>query len=297
MANKNLKGFIQEVFANIDLGDFDMDAIPEIELNETFIEEFHKKYLTATSAKNNPDIINHFKARYLSTVDNKLKKALGDEKFEELQEGLEDKDTLKLMDAALEHFKAEAKKDPIVKTDNKEFENYKKQTIKEIQDLKQELENAQANDGKAVQEERQKWVDRYKQSRINEILGGMKFNNTLPPEDFKLLVNQKLASSDKMIMMDDEFNFKIVSKDDPEIEIVKEGKALQIEDLLTEYSRPYLAKNNEGAEGNEGNGNEGGGKRKMNVDVNVGKDDKDDGYFTPGHPNYKGALSKTKNQA
>lgn len=65
MANKNLKGFIQEVFTNIDLGDFDMDSIPEVELNETFIEEFHKKYLTATSAKNNPDIISHFKARYL----------------------------------------------------------------------------------------------------------------------------------------------------------------------------------------------------------------------------------------
>lgn len=290
MANKNLKGFIQEVFTNIDLGDFDMDSIPEVELNETFIEEFHKKYLTATSAKNNPDIISHFKARYLSTVDNKLKKALGDEKFEELSDQLEDKDTLKMVDSALEFLSAEASKEP-VKTDNKEFDSYKKQTIKEIQDLKQELDIAKESEGKGVNEERQKWVDRYKQSRINEILGGMNFNNTLPPEDFKLLVNQKLASSDKLIVMDDEFNFKIVQKSDPEIEIVKEGEALKLEDMLSEYSRPYLAKNNESAKGDESNG-DGKGETKKEVNVSVKESDKDDGYFTPGHPNYKGALSK-----
>lgn len=213
---------------------------------------------------------------------------MGEEKFDELSEQLEDKDTLKMVDSALEFLSTQASKEP-VKTDDKEFESYKKQTIKEIQDLKSELGVALENEGKGVSEERQKWVDRYKQSRINEILGGMKFNNTLPPEDFKLLVNQKLASSDKLIVMDDEFNFKIVQKNDPEIEVVREGEALKLEDMLSEYSRPYLAKNNEGAEGNEGS------EKKREVNVSVKESDKDDGFFTPGHPNYKGAMSKGNN--
>ena len=64
MANKNLREMFLSISENIDLGEFNIEDIPEVVLPENFNDEFHKKYLTLLSAKNNQELMGHFKGKY-----------------------------------------------------------------------------------------------------------------------------------------------------------------------------------------------------------------------------------------
>jgi len=277
MANKNLKGFLQEVFENIELEDFDYEAIPEMELPENASEEFHKKYLTLTAAKNSPELMGHFKGKYLSSVDLKLKKELGEEKFAELKE--QEPDSLKMLDLALNEVKTSAS-EQTKGTDDKAFANYKKQTIKEIEELNLKLASFENNENKLVSEERNKWLNRLQDAKINEILGGKKFNSSIPTDDVKLLIKNKLNSGPYLIKMDEDLKFKVFDRQNPESEVVKEGKEFTIGQVLDEYSTPYIAVNGNTQTVENNN------KPTEKKVVTVQADNPVDGRFIPGHPDY-----------
>ncbi len=136
MANsKNLREFFSSVSENIELGeDFNLETIPEVELPDNFSDEFHAQYLTPLSAKNNKDIMKHFRGQYLNNVDSRLKASLlangGDEEmFNELKS--QEPDSMKLIDLITGKV-SELKSTSNAPSDNKEFEKYKAETAREI---------------------------------------------------------------------------------------------------------------------------------------------------------------------
>ena len=72
MAN-NLREMFLSISEEIDLGDFNIEDVPELVLPENFNTEFHKKYLTRLAAKNDPETMSHYKGKYLSSADLKIK--------------------------------------------------------------------------------------------------------------------------------------------------------------------------------------------------------------------------------
>jgi hypothetical protein len=210
-------------------------------------------------------------------LDLKIKKAIGEEKFAELKE--QEPDSLKLFDLAVGSITEDLKTNS-TSSDNKAFENYKKQTIKEIEEYKLKVAALETQSEKAVNEESSKWLNRLQEAKINEILSGKKFNSTLPADDLKYLIRNKLNSSPYLIKMDEDLTFKIFNRENPEAEAIKEGKNVTIDEVLNELSLPYIAKNNEAATTEESV------KTKQTITVDTKTASDVDGRFIPGHPDY-----------
>lgn len=276
MANKNLREFIKSISENIDLGEFKIESIPEVELPENFNDDFHNQFLTMTAAKNNPELMGHFKGKYLSSADLKAKNNFiadggTEEEFNILKAS--EPDSLKLIDLVASETRKRKSTTNSGKPD-KEFEAYKKETIKQFEELKAAKENLEATLQEKIIARDSEWENRFKTSKVNEVLSGIKFDSSIPSDDLKLIINSKLNQSNYLIKMQ-EGQFKVYKKDAPDSLALKDGKELQLEDVISEISKPYTAKNDQ----------EGRQERRV-VTVQTDAADNGDGRFIPGHKDY-----------
>lgn len=277
MANKNLREFIKSISENIDLGEFKIESIPEVELPENFNDDFHNQFLTMTAAKNNSELMGHFKGKYLSSADLKIKNGFianggTEEEFNILK--AQEPDSLKLVDLVFNKVKERKSLENTNSKPDKEFEAYKKETIKQFEELKAAKENLEATLQEKIIARDSEWENRFKTSKVNEVLSGIKFDSSIPSDDLKLIINSKLNQSNYLIKMQ-EGQFKVYKKDAPDSLALKDGKELQLEDVISEISKPYTAKNDQ----------EGRQERRV-VTVQTDAADNGDGRFIPGHKDY-----------
>jgi hypothetical protein len=245
MANKNLREMFLSISENIDLGGFNMEDIPELELPENFNDEFHKNYLTLLSAKNNPDLMGHFKGKYLSSADLKIKNGFlanggTEEEFNELKS--QEPDTLKLVDLIFDKVK-DSKSVQNPGSGNKEFEKYKADTAKQIENLLGEKDAFDSKLESVVSETNSKWIGRLKKEAVNSRLNSKTYNNGMDKEDAIYLINRKIEDSNFVLALDSELNEKVYDKINPEMEAIVDGKNVSWDSVLDLYSLPYTQKN------------------------------------------------------
>lgn len=277
MANKNLREMFLSISENIDLGEFNIEDIPEVVLPENFNDEFHKKYLTLLSAKNNTELMGHFKGKYLSSTDLKLKKVFIDnggteEEFSKLK--TQEPDTLKLVDLIFDKVKSSKSLENPIK-DNKEFEKYKADTSKQIENL---LAEKDANDEKLdsiVSETNSKWIGRLRDTQINSILNGKTYNNGMEKEDAVYLTMKKIDASPYILALDSDLKEKVYDRDNPENEAIVDGKNISWGFVTDKYSEPYTQKNEQPPAPQT---------RQVQVPSTVA--DTGDGRFIVGHKDY-----------
>jgi len=283
MANKNLREMFQEISENIELGEFNIEDIPNVELPENFNTEFHNKYLTFVAAKNNPELMGHFKGKYLSSSDLKIKNgfiAMGgsEEVFNELKK--QEPDSLKLVDLVFD--KVKELKIPVKPVDNDEankaHKKYKEETALQIEGLLKEKENFESNTAQAIADNNSNWKAKFTQSRVNELLSGKSFDSTLDPKDVKYLINRRIEDSDYLVKMQDDGSFKVFDRENPESEKIKDGKNVSLSDIITEFSTPYIKKNDQPNPANPTP------VKQVVVDTATGGDG--DGRYIVGHADY-----------
>lgn len=280
MANKNLREIFQVISEDIELGEeFNIEDIPELELPENFNEDFHKKYLTITAAKNNSELMGHFKGKYLSSTDLKLKNGFiangfTEEEFKELQS--QEPDTLKLFDLVFNKLK-EAKS---IVNDNakpdKEFEKYKKETAKQIEDLLAEKETFTSKLESINSEKDTYWIGKLRNTEINSRLMSKTYNNGMDKADAVYLAQRKIEDSDFILKLDENLKEKVYDKSNPEMEAIVDGKSVDWNYVLDKYSQPYTAKNDQPPKPEQ--------NRTITVPVESGANG--EGKYIPGHPDY-----------
>jgi len=280
MANKNLKEWFEDITENIDLGEFNIEDIPNVELPESFNDEFHKKYLTTLSARNNPEVMTHFKAKYLSSADLKLKKGFiengfTEEEFLELKN--EEPDTLKLVDLVFNKVKERKSVETPIK-DDKAFEKYKSETAKQIEELKAQNESYESKISSVVSENNAKWREKLKATQLTSKLGSKSYG--IEKEDAIYLTMKKVEDSPYILALDEDLKERVYSKDDPDLEAVVDGKPVSWDYVLDKYSESYVKKNDQTI------------KQPKTTTVAVPKSvnaGNVDGRYIVGHPDYKGA--------
>ena len=270
----------QDISENIELGDFNIEDIPDVELPESFNDEFHKKYLTELSARNNPEVMKHFKAKYLSSADLKLKKGFIDngfteDEFSELRE--QEPDTLKLVDLVFNKVKERKPLENPIK-DDKEIAKFKAETAKQIESLKLENESFKTQLDSSISENDKKWRDKLKAEKLNSKLNGKSYG--IEKEDAIYLTSKKVEDSPFILALDENLKEKVYSKEDPEMEAVIDGKPVSWDYVLDKYSDSYIKKNDQDVE------------KPKSIQVSVPKSENRgdvDGRYIVGHPDYKGA--------
>ena len=280
MANKNLREVFLMISENIELGDFNIEDIPNVELPENFNDDFHKNWLTEDAAKNNPSLMGHFKGKYLSSSDLKIKnvlKAAGftEEQFTEFKSSV-DNDSLKLIDLAFDKIKS-IKSDEKPAKDDKALEKLTLESGKAIDDLQLKLENSNKVMSEAVATKDLEWRRKFVNVKMDSILGSKQFSDGIGREDALYLIKRKIEDSNYQLNLDDNLDFKIYDKANPDTLAIKDGKPVTITDVLDEYSQPYTQKNNQGTSKPE--------KREVSVETEKKISD-EEGRYIVGHPNY-----------
>jgi hypothetical protein len=275
----NLKEFFGSISEGINLGEgFDVNSIPEVELPETFNESFHNKFLTVLAAKNNKDVMGHFRGQYLNDADNRLKSSFLSnggtvEMFKELKD--QEPDSMKLIDLIF------GKGIELNKTsgagDNAEFEAYKIQTGKQIEDLLGFKENAENSLNSAINSNNIEWASKLKNTMISSRLNGKNFDGGMSKEDAIYLTMRKLEDSDFDLRLDENLQEKVFQKSNPDFEATVEGKNVSWDYVLDDLSKQYLKKNDQQQQQQT---------TVVNVPPTTNAISNDEGYYIVGHPNY-----------
>ena len=273
----NLKEFFGSISEGIELGEgFDINSIPDVELPEMFNESFHQKYLTVLSAKNNKDIMGHFRGQYLNDADNRLKSSFlanggTAEMFAELKS--QEPDSMKLIDAVYQ--KGLELNKSTGTGDNAEFEAYKIQTTKQIEELLGFKESANDTLNSTLNQNNIDWAKKLKNTMITSKLNGKNFDGGMNKEDAIYLTMRKLEDSDFELRLDENLQEKVYKKSEPDFEATVDGKSVTWDYVLDTYSKDYQKKNEQVQQ-----------QAPTVVNVpNTGANDVD-GRFISGHPDY-----------
>jgi len=274
----NLREIFQDISENIDLGEFNIESIPEdVVMPENFKDEFHQKYLTVVAAKNNPLLMGHFKGKYLSSIDLKLKNGLislgfTEEEIAELKG--QESDSLKLVDLAFN--KIGERKSSETPNNDKGTEALKKAHAKQVSELQGIIEKSEEISNSKLSEVNSKWKNQFRDSKLNEILSGKTFDSNIPVDDIKILIKSKIAQSNYDIRLQDDLTFKVFDKNNPDVEAIIEGKTLKIDDIIGEFASVYTEKNQQTTETKP---------EKRVVEVAT-VENNSDGAWRPGHKDY-----------
>ena len=282
MATKiNLREFINVISKNVELGEgFDLSTIPEVELPENFEANFHNSYLTPLAAKNNDEVRSHYKGQYLSTIDNRTKAGFiasggTEEAFNELK--AQEPDSMKLIDLVLGEI-AKLGSNSNAPSDNKEFEAYKIQTAKQIQDLLSEKEKFDGGLETALAKNNSEWGARLQTATITSKLAGFKFNDSMKREDAIYLTMKNVEDSPYILKLDENLNQRVYQKDNPENLAVNNGEDMTWDQVLEKYSYDYTKKNEQTQPTT---------KPTQTITAPVNKTVSDEeGRWIVGHPNY-----------
>ena len=278
MATDNLREFFVQISENIELGeDFDINDIPEVALPEAYNDNFHSNFLTLTSAKNNQDVMKHFRGKYLSNADNRLKAAYlakggKEEDFNEFNG--KEPDSMKLIDLIVGDL-AKLKSSSNAPSNNKEHEAYKIQTAKQIEDFiaKEALFEEKLSD--SLSDNNSVWSNRVKSEMINAKLSSKSFNDSMSREDSVFLINRKVENSDFELRLDDDLKQSVYSKKTG-MEAVIDGKNVDWDYVLDNLSYDYTKKNDQATTP----------PPARQVTVPTVNATNEDGRYIVGHPDY-----------
>jgi len=246
MANQKLRDFIEALSnqAGIDTQSEDYNSfiktVDTLEIPETIASTIQGGLLTKHSAKNDAEIASHYKVKYYKTIDNGLKRTLRsvgvtDEMIAELES---EPDTLKRLETALPKL-VDITKNSVAPSGAKD-EKYLK-AVEEYNKLQKQYETTISD----WQTKEKKWFSELENKeinwQINNQLGSYKFNDSLPSEDVKLIISNKLNNSPYILKMN-EGKIGVYQKDNQDLVATKNNKTLEVKDVLDELASPYIAK-------------------------------------------------------
>lgn len=237
MAN-SLRETLSTISKNIGLDDLEfLNSISdEVEVPENFADLFHANYLTKSAAKNNTDIRDFYKGKFLGTVDSKLKSKLKDTEF--FTEIESEADTLEKLEKAIDYLNSQKGSD-----NNEDVASIRKQLNGKITELQRELESRKDWIEPAKFDESQKnWENKFFNYTLNDSLRGLELTKDLDFDEISILVNSKLNSLPYTFKRNENFEFEVYEKDNPELRVHKEGKPLSFNDVVSEVSNKWVKK-------------------------------------------------------
>lgn len=281
MANTNLREFIKVVSENFELGEgvtLDLEGIPEVELPEKFNDNFHKQYLTLLSAKNNKEVMGHFRGQYLNNADGKLKASYlsnggTEDDFNDLK--AKEPDSMKLIELVLAD-SVRLNSTQNAPSGTKEHEAYKIQTAKQIDELLKEKEGFEDRLLNTVNDTRSEWSSKLKTSMIESQLNSKSFNDSMSKEDSVFLTMRKLEKSPFELRLDSDLKQSVYNKETG-MEAVVDGKNIDWSYVIDDSSYEYTKKNAQAQTPEP--------PRIVNAPV-VNANASEDGRYIPGHVDY-----------
>lgn len=248
----NLREFLDGLFDELKIDKEDekvkefVEAIPEQELPENFVDTFHKNYLTLNAAKNNADVSSHFEVKHIKSYDNanlsELKAILPADKLAEVEaEKTVTQKTRKAYQLVNDHYNGIIETEKAKKKGAGDDEKLKELT-EQINALNKDKSDLEAAHLIKVNSLNGAFEKERVSSKINSLLGGYNFvtNDAINNEDIKTLIRSKLAELPYTIKNTDG-GYKVFQKDS-DAEAYDNNKPITIEGLIEQYATPFVEK-------------------------------------------------------
>lgn len=218
----------------------------DVEIPSSAYEKISKGLMTMDSAKNNPEVASYFKVKALSGVDNMLTKQLKELELDDatLNEVLAEKDTYKKVQKMLELTpkQLEAK----LKTQFGDNVKGKEEYVAKIAELSKKINEEQNAKLLMEQEyagkltEKDKYLEQFQvQHYIQHELGNYNLITSIPKEDLKVLINEKLKAQPYVLKLVDGKPLPF-QKENPELEAHGSKGRMSLKDVLDTVVAPYL---------------------------------------------------------
>lgn len=214
------------------LANVKLDELNKIEIDDTVTSKFDSSLMSLDGAKNNPDVLNHFKPIILKAVDNKF--AIMAEKFGLGEDFTNEKNTYKKTE--LLESKIEAKFAELEAQKGKGGNAEKEQLLtKQIGELQTQLNTLTENSKTEVDSVRGKYENEITEMFIKNELAGKKFATKDLPIEIntqiaRSLIDAKLKESGaKLIRVDGKL--KLVQEALPDMDFYQDNKPVSFSDF------------------------------------------------------------------
>lgn len=222
-----------------DLKEF-FEKLPEDEIPKEISDKFADTYMTLDAAKNNSEIVSHFKdslkGQYLGFVDNEIEKLLKKVELPNADKVKETKDTqekLKMIVKSIDSFE---------KGQDIEWEEEKKKLIDKVNELQGEIDKTKSDYEQKLKEQSQSFDSERVESLITNKLAQKKWADVYEPEDVQMIVRTKLLNGNYVLKRKDDGSIGVFQKDNPELEAHEDNKKLTLDDLIDRESSKFVKK-------------------------------------------------------
>ena len=209
-----------------------LDELNMIEIDDTVAGQFDSSLMSLDGAKNNPEVLNHFKPIILKAVDNKY--AILAEKYGLGDDFTNEKNTYKKAD--LLEAKIDAKLAELEAQKGKGGNAEKEQLLaKQLGDLQTQLSTLTENSKKEVETVRGQYENEITEMHVKNLLAGKKFaTKDLPIEVntqmARLLIDKQLKEKGAMLVRKDG-ELKLVQAALPEMDFYMDNKPVSFSDF------------------------------------------------------------------
>lgn len=217
-----------------------LDELNAIEIDDTVANQFDSSLMSLDGAKNNPEVLNHFKPIILKAVDNKY--AILAEKYGLGEDFANEKNTYKKAD--LLEAKFDAKLAELEAQRGKGGNPEKEQLLaKQLGELQTQLLSLTENSKKEVETVRGQYENEITEMYVKNVLAGKNFaTKDLPIEVntqmARLLIDKQLKEKGAMLVRKDG-ELKLVQSALPDMEFYQDNKPVSFSD----FTNKILAEN------------------------------------------------------
>lgn len=209
-----------------------LDELNAIEIDDTVANQFDSSLMSLDGAKNNPEVLNHFKPIILKAVDNKY--AILAEKYGLGEDFANEKNTYKKAD--LLEAKFDAKLAELEAQRGKGGNPEKEQLLaKQLGELQTQLLSLTENSKKEVETVRGQYENEITEMYVKNVLAGKKFaTKDLPIEVntqmARLLIDKQLKEKGAMLVRKDG-ELKLVQSALPDMDFYMDNKPVSFSDF------------------------------------------------------------------
>ena len=209
-----------------------IDELNLIEIDDTVANQFDSTLMSLDGAKNNPEVLNHFKPIILKAVDNKY--AILAEKYGLGEDFTNEKNTYKKAD--LLEQKIDAKLAELEAQKGKGGNAEKEQLLaKQLGDLQAQLSALTENSKKEVETVKSQYENEITEMHVKNLLAGKKFaTKDLPIEVntqmARLLIDKQLKEKGAMLVRKDG-ELKLVQSALPDMDFYMDNKPVSFSDF------------------------------------------------------------------
>lgn len=209
-----------------------LDELNMIEIDDTVAGQFDSSLMSLDGAKNNPEVLNHFKPIILKAVDNKY--AILAEKYGLGDDFTNEKNTYKKAD--LLEAKIDAKLAELEAQKGKGGNAEKEQLLaKQLGELQTQLSTLTENSKKEVETVRGQYENEITEMHVKNLLAGKKFaTKDLPIEVntqmARLLIDKQLKEKGAMLIRKDG-ELKLVQSALPDMDFYMDNKPVSFSDF------------------------------------------------------------------